>query len=1047
MKKQLAVILSVLLLLPMAQGALAEGVYYTPETAGPMYFKVDLQKPLSREGGEEKLVLGAGGSAAFDIFFGADTESVELSYEAAEGGEVKILTEQNAYGLNIVQGEGTATVAIAEHKGSHTVTVMSDANITITEIAFHKAKIDGISPFAQIAVGYTDYEAALQTAVVVNPSKNAIKVNGAFRYYDYTDTSLAPKNIDGKVYIPIHAFARAFSLYYEDYGDLNYAYISRDNTDVFRRGDDAYMIKNGVKTDINKFAVYEDGITWVPFRQTAELFGETVVWRDGYAIADDRIRANDIVSNDIIFAELQKDFEKFDISGLNPKNTYYVSQAVGSDSNDGSEGAPFKTIQRAADVAQAGDTVIIREGVYRETVTPKNSGNATQPVIFKAADGENVTISAFEELSGFKPYKNGIYQAPINSIGYDRNFVILNDEILREGRHPNTDTSEVAAPHPNYTDENVMRATYGAIAMPVEQKETGEYNYAVSDKDLNQDEPDFWKGGTFVTMTGEGWTLCYAQITGSKKGRIDLTHNGLGGYAIDTYYLDKKPNDWGYITHHLNTVDMPGEWYVDNDNNILYIIPPEGTKGEDLRVEVKQRQVVIDLTDKKFVQFHNINTRGGGITMAGDTEMDVIDGGTHKYICQIDWSAAHATHDLRYIDRANRWTNKADGPEMGEAGFFAHGKNNAFVNTHIAYSAAAGIYMTGLYGYIENNFIESASYMGTYPGAITLEGVKWDEPTAKYGGHTVVANTLVGSGRANLYLSRNQAAKGSDMMLPYIGCDLSFNRIRMGATVSRDTGSFYSFGLTAGNDLVHTRLHHNVVYDIGTSTENSSINTLLYHDGYANFYDTYSNVLFETVKGYVYNDVFSYLGVSDYKNYVEKWGNVSAGLVPRGMEGLTVKDYPFGKMFDVGSTVDGHSRIMANYERANEKYIFLAEGAELQNGAKIGDDGAIDMPSPYSSITFKDVSLSDSGTELSICYVADRLLADLKNPPEITVEFIKDGNVTETRYVNAFSCGKELSDVDRTMLYLKPETAGTYDVRIRVNKSFVRPIKLLSAPC
>lgn len=57
--------------------------------------------------------------------------------------------------------------------------------------------------------------------------------------------------------------------------------------------------------------------------------------------------------------------------------TYYVDGASGHDtSGDGSSGSPWKTIGKAASVAQAGDTVKIRSGTYRETVTPANSGTA-----------------------------------------------------------------------------------------------------------------------------------------------------------------------------------------------------------------------------------------------------------------------------------------------------------------------------------------------------------------------------------------------------------------------------------------------------------------------------------------------------------------------------------------------------------------------------------------------------------------------------------------------------------------------------------------------
>src|SRR5687767_9673651 len=42
---------------------------------------------------------------------------------------------------------------------------------------------------------------------------------------------------------------------------------------------------------------------------------------------------------------------------------YYVA-VDGADANPGSAAAPFRTIQKAADVASAGDTVIVRPGIY-----------------------------------------------------------------------------------------------------------------------------------------------------------------------------------------------------------------------------------------------------------------------------------------------------------------------------------------------------------------------------------------------------------------------------------------------------------------------------------------------------------------------------------------------------------------------------------------------------------------------------------------------------------------------------------------------------------
>ncbi|MBI1897314.1 MAG: DUF1565 domain-containing protein [Acidobacteria bacterium] len=46
----------------------------------------------------------------------------------------------------------------------------------------------------------------------------------------------------------------------------------------------------------------------------------------------------------------------------------------GDDRNDGSSSRPFKTITAAARAAQAGDTITVHAGTYRERVTPPRGG-------------------------------------------------------------------------------------------------------------------------------------------------------------------------------------------------------------------------------------------------------------------------------------------------------------------------------------------------------------------------------------------------------------------------------------------------------------------------------------------------------------------------------------------------------------------------------------------------------------------------------------------------------------------------------------------------
>jgi hypothetical protein len=75
-------------------------------------------------------------------------------------------------------------------------------------------------------------------------------------------------------------------------------------------------------------------------------------------------------------------------------SSFYVS-TTGSDSNPGSQSAPWRTIQHAADTVRAGSTVTVRGGVYEELVSINVSGNATDGFItFRSNPGETAILDA-----------------------------------------------------------------------------------------------------------------------------------------------------------------------------------------------------------------------------------------------------------------------------------------------------------------------------------------------------------------------------------------------------------------------------------------------------------------------------------------------------------------------------------------------------------------------------------------------------------------------------------------------------------------------------
>ncbi len=81
--------------------------------------------------------------------------------------------------------------------------------------------------------------------------------------------------------------------------------------------------------------------------------------------------------------------------------TYYVDKnhPAADNSNPGTENAPWSTIKKAADNVTAGDTVIIKSGVYNERITVKNSGAAGAKIIFKAQPRRSVTMWGFYTIN------------------------------------------------------------------------------------------------------------------------------------------------------------------------------------------------------------------------------------------------------------------------------------------------------------------------------------------------------------------------------------------------------------------------------------------------------------------------------------------------------------------------------------------------------------------------------------------------------------------------------------------------------------------------
>jgi len=117
--------------------------------------------------------------------------------------------------------------------------------------------------------------------------------------------------------------------------------------------------------------------------------------------------------------------------------------------SDVPEKLQYRTISEAASAVEPGDTVVIHDGTYRESIVVAKSGTADQPIRFVAAPAARVIVSACDLLTGWRAEgRNGdrIFSVewPHRFIGWsktlthpdDDHHLLVKDDLTRDFRVP-----------------------------------------------------------------------------------------------------------------------------------------------------------------------------------------------------------------------------------------------------------------------------------------------------------------------------------------------------------------------------------------------------------------------------------------------------------------------------------------------------------------------------------------------------------------------------------------------------------------------------------
>ena len=480
----------------------------------------------------------------------------------------------------------------------------------------------------------------------------------------------------------------------------------------------------------------------------------------------------------------------------------------GNDASAGTLAAPFRTIQRAATLANWGDSVLIRGGTYRETVHPLHSG-----VTFTRYGNENVTISGADVISRFSNYRGGIYDARMPwTLGGGNDQVFVNGQMINEARWPNTSTN-LSRPTLEYAPRIAVSGNRATIYDP--RLSAG------------------WQGATIHIGAGQAWYAQTGTVISSGRGWLTFTYTPDGGYMIPT-----SGNGY-YLTGKFQGLDSAGEWYRDNSGK-LYLWSPGNPNPATHLIEAKHRLYAFDLSGVSNTTIRGINIFAATIATNVYSRNTVID-------------HINATYLSQFLGQSTGWN------QPWNSGIELNGANSTLSNSIIAWSAGDGVYVKAPSCRVTGNLIHDVDYNAGDSAGVRSFG----------SGVTISNNTVYNTGRCGI-ITRAGGAQviGNlvhDAMLQTTdgGGIYSISLNGAGSQIAYNTvynvraGGYGANGIMLDNNCSNFTIHDNRIWNT-----NSAIKLNYSSVGHR----IYNNALQGTTGSVTGNGTFNWRGTSIFNN-------------------------------------------------------------------------------------------------------------------------------------------------------------------------------------
>lgn len=483
-------------------------------------------------------------------------------------------------------------------------------------------------------------------------------------------------------------------------------------------------------------------------------------------------------------------------------------------SGDGSAGSPFNTIQAAADIAGAGDSIIVHDGVYRERVTVANDGQAGAPIVLRGAAGATAVLSGMDVVAGTWQAQSGAVHvidlddvpglAPTFTTELNQAEQLLCDgRMLVEARAPDLPHGSLDPLDGGWFTVDELVDTVAGTADPDDDIPDWASRYTIRDAELASVGPDVAGAQIFLKPwqhQGHGWGFL-------QNGRV-ISHHG------DTIVCDLPKSDKleggaiYYLTSLRGLLDAPGEWYHDPETHELHVwLPDDGDPAEHL-IEIKRRDYAVDLDSRAHITVQDLTVVGATLT----TDLDAGNDGKGSGQTAVGrsslhgWPIAPANHitvermHFRYINHFHDCSGGDNWQWSQASGVIISGSDHLIRDCVVEYAAGNGIMVIGHDIAVTNNHIHSVDYMVQLAAGIST-GHEFYNYGIDIGYNTV---HRCGFDGITTQHARTTAAQPSR---------IHHNRVSAFGLWTEDVGGIKSVG---HDDAINgTRYDHNIVSDGG----------------------------------------------------------------------------------------------------------------------------------------------------------------------------------------------------------------------------------------